>query len=87
VILADACKTFLIAFQHAEGHLVPKFHLFWHLTVGMIVHGNARFYHTYPDERLNGIIASLASKCHPRTFADTVLRRVLYDNVCAALIA
>ncbi len=39
---------------------------------------NARYYHTYVDETLNGEYAKLANKCHPRTLNSVLWRRVLF---------
>ncbi len=52
-----------------------------HLTHRVFVHGNAKFYHTFIDEGLNGTLKEIARKSHPLTFALTVFRRVLVGNV------
>lgn len=85
--VATRCKIFELgltivnAYAAAEGHCVPKFHLFVHLCFDMCHHqGNARFYHTYCDESLNGRLARIGNKVHPVTFASSIWRRVLFGD-------
>lgn len=48
--------------------LVPKFHLFQHLTEWQTVDfGNPRFWWCYPDEDLIGHLIEVAGSTHPRT--------------------
>lgn len=50
------------------------------MTVRMASHGNAKFYHTFIDEGLNGTIKEIARRSHPLTFSETVFRRVLLGD-------
>ena len=74
--LFDACMTCLQAYRHSGGHMIPKCHLWVHLTVQIAMHGNAKFYSTYVDEALNGTIKAIAQKSHQLTFSETIFRRV-----------
>lgn len=76
--LMDQMLRMLHSYKEAGGHLVPKHHLMFHLIRNVSEHGNARAYHCFYDESLNGKIAKIASKLHPRTFAETVFRRLLF---------
>ena len=59
--------------------LVPKFHLFLHLCEWQaITHGNPRYFWTYPDEDLAGIMADVAKSCHPTTMATSALFKWLH---------
>ena len=59
--------------------LQPKLHLFLHLCEWQaITHGNPRYYWTYADEDLMGIMAEIASSCHPRTMAMSALFKWLH---------
>ena len=59
--------------------VVPKLHMFQHLCEWQALSsGNPRFYWTYPDEDLAGIMADVAGSCHPRTMATTALFKWLH---------
>ena len=59
--------------------LQPKLHLFLHLCEWQaIAQGNPRYYWTYPDEDLAGMMAEVASSCHPRTMATSALFKWLH---------
>ena len=50
--------------------VTPKLHLFVHLCEWQAVEfGNPRYYWTYPDEDLVGLLIDIAQSCHPRTMA------------------
>ena len=53
-------------------HIVPKHHLFLHLTHGIRHKGNPRFYQTYLDESLNKTICSIAASSHRSTMERRV---------------
>ena len=57
------------------GHLVPKHHLMIHCIQRIKHLGNPRFYHTYRDESLNGIVVRIAKTAHRLTFMHTVHRK------------
>ena len=49
-------------------------HLFMHLTeIQCVMHGNPRYYWTYTDEDLVGMMVEIVETCHPTTMAFTVL--------------
>jgi hypothetical protein len=41
--MMQLCLTCVNSYAAAGGHLVPKFHLWVHLTYDMTLHGNARW--------------------------------------------
>ena len=52
----------------------PKLHLFVHLCeIQCVMYGNPRYYWTYADEDLVGMMVEIAETCHPATMAFTVL--------------
>ena len=59
--------------------LIPKIHLFLHLCEWQAVEqGNPRYYWTYPDEDLAGMIAKVAASCHPTTVDTNALIKWLH---------
>lgn len=59
--------------------MMPKMHLFVHLCEWQAEEcGNPRFYWTYPDEDLVGIMVEIAESCHPRTLAMNCLFKWLH---------
>ena len=59
--------------------LMPKLHLFLHLCEWQSVElGNPRYYWTYPDEDLAGLMAQVATSCHPRTMHTAALFKWLH---------
>ena len=54
--------------------LMPKLHLFLHLCEWQAQsHGNPRFFWTYADEDLAGIMADVAASCHTLTVETSAL--------------
>ena len=67
--------------------LSPKMHLFMHLCIYQAVyHGNPRYYTTYGDEDLVGILIGVASGVHPNTLAISVVTKWLHCVFDALLI-
>ena len=67
----DALAEFLDTFhrhcalmKNAGGKFVPKHHLWAHMVHMAKIAGNPRFYSTFLDETLNGVVASIAQSCH-----------------------
>ena len=59
--------------------LSPKMHLFLHLCIHQAVyHGNPRYYTTYGDEDLVGILIGVAGGVHPNTLAVSVMTKWLH---------
>ena len=59
--------------------LQPKLHLFLHLCEWQSVsHGNPRYYWTYADEDLAGLMAEIAKSVHPRTMCTSALFKWLW---------
>lgn len=54
--------------------LTPKFHLFLHLVeIQAVTLGNPRYYWTYMDEDLQGIVKHIALTCHAKHVAALLL--------------
>ncbi len=66
---------FATLYQRANGHIIPKFHLMLHMICRVAGNGNPRFYSTYKDESLNGVIARIARSCHRRFWEFNVHRK------------
>ena len=59
-------------YTRAGGKLTPKHHLMVHMIQRIGRRGNPRFYATYRDESLNGIIGNIAKTSHRLTFCQTI---------------
>ena len=59
-------------YSRAGGQLTPKHHLMVHMIQRIGRRGNPRFYATYRDESLNGIIGNIAKYAHRLTFCQTI---------------
>ena len=54
--------------------VMPKLHLFAHLTEWQVEEwGNPRYYWTYSDESLVGLLIEVAESCHPATMAISAI--------------
>ena len=71
--LCDCVRQHMAALRELEFAVIPKHHLWVHLTVGVRKLGNPRFYWTFLDESLNGNIKKIARRCHQATFERRVL--------------
>jgi hypothetical protein len=59
--------------------MAPKFHIFCHLCEWQAREfGNPRFYWTYADEDLVGLLIDIARTCHPKTLAVNALFKWLH---------
>ena len=67
---------FTVLFGRAGGEHQPKSHLMFECLLHAHKHGNPIHYHTYMDETLNGVIASIARSCHRLTWSDSVFRKI-----------
>jgi hypothetical protein len=66
--MLDLFLRFSHLYVRGGGQLVPKFHAMIHLLQWAHIHGNPKYYHTYRDESLNGLIAKIGKSCHFRSF-------------------
>jgi len=78
-------KRFAILFDRAGGHQIPKMHLMFHLIMRCGHAGNPRYYMTYKDESLNGIVARIAKACHRRCWEVCVHRKFNYMLLATGL--
>ena len=62
-------------FSRSGRTLAPKNHLWLHLAQQAARNGNPKFFSTYPDESLNGIIAKICRTAHPNTLAIMVFKK------------
>ena len=59
--------------------MAPKFHIFCHLCEWQAREfGNPRYYWTYADEDLVGLMIDIAETCHPKTIAVNALFKWLH---------
>ena len=57
----------------------PKLHLFEHLAeVQSVAWGNPRYYWTYSDEDLVGLLVGMAELLHPVTLCSSLLFKLLH---------
>ena len=73
--LMDAYLRHLSMWFRSGGACYPKHHLMLHCIQRTRILGNPRFYHTFRDESLNGVVVKLARSCHRTTFMDSVHER------------
>ena len=59
-------------YMRAGGNFVPKHHLFFHCIQRIQVLGNPKYYSTYRDESLNGVVVKLARSSHRLVFMESV---------------
>ena len=62
-------------YERAGGQIIPKHHLLIHCFQRTASLGNPKYYHTYKDESLNGVVVKIARSSHRLTFYDTVHRK------------
>jgi hypothetical protein len=70
--LFDSYHCFCLAYMAADGHLIPKCHLMYHLIAQAKSRGNPKFYATYFNESFNGFLAKICRNAHRRTMYRTV---------------
>jgi len=71
-----------MCFDRAGGQCRPKWHLMIHCILKMTWFGNARYYWTYRDEGLNGVLAKIARSCHRRHWQEAVHTKF---SICKSL--
>jgi len=64
-----------ILYDRAAGVLRPKWHIMLHACDRISHFGSPRYYWTYKDESINGVVAKIARSCHRRAWAETVHRK------------
>ena len=70
--MLDVYLSFVHLYHRGGGDLKPKHHQLVHMLQKCNRHGNPRFYQTYRDESLNGLIAKIAASCHFNSFQSVV---------------
>ena len=61
---------------HAAGvRLLPKHHMMVHMALRMHLHGSPRWYTTFHDEAVNGMVATIGRSTHRWTFEGAVHRK------------
>ena len=66
--LMGLCMVHCDAALAAGVHMIPKHHLWIHMTRRICSKGNPRFYSTFLDESLNAVLSDIAASNHRRTF-------------------
>ena len=74
--LLDFCIRHLRLMMHANVQLLPKHHLWCHLTIRIKDAGNPRCYSTFLDESLNKVLANMASASHRARWEERTFFRV-----------
>ena len=74
-LLMCSYLRFHIAFVRAGGGAIPKSHLMVHMIQNTALHGNPRFYWSFRNESLNGVVTKIARGAHRLTFMITVLNK------------
>ena len=83
-LLLDKVLRHLRILQHVGVKLLPKHHLWCHLTVRIRTAGNPRAYSTFLDESLNRALANMASAAHRARWEErTFMRTQLLPQVAA----
>ena len=72
LLMWAAYMRHLVLYVRAGGQLRPKHHLMMHLLHATKWLGNPRYYATYKDESLNGVIARIGRSCHRTHFGMSV---------------
>lgn len=71
-------SRFLHYWKAWGGHMVYKHHAAWHIAQMAAIHGNPRFYWTYPDESENRAMKKVAQSMHAGpTFYTSFMQKVL----------
>lgn len=74
--LMNSYTRFVTLSERAGMPKIPKCHLMMHMLQRAVKKGNPRWYSTYRDESLNGIIGKVAASVHPRVFAMSALTKI-----------
>jgi len=69
-------QRFASLFTKADGEVIPKFHLMYHLIFRSKYSGNPIFHQTYYHEHVNGKIAKVARSCHRSTWGTSVHKKI-----------
>ena len=80
--LSSLFLTAHTCYDRAGGSLKPKWHMMCHAIERLHLFGNPRFYWTYRDEGMNGVLAKIARSCHRRHWMETVHNKF---ELCKAL--
>ena len=75
-----AYYRFATLYSRADGNVVGKVHLMFHLIIGARRKGNPRFYSTYMDESFNGVLAKIARCTHKLDWYRGIFKKVSVFN-------
>ena len=70
--LFNAYLRYVSSWMRMGFELQPKHHLMFHLIARVEKLGNPRFYWTYRDESLNGVLIKVARSAHRGRFMETI---------------
>ena len=83
-VLYSNLAAMSVAAHEKKWNISPKLHIFVHLCEWQACEfGNPRYYWTYPDEDLVGLLIDIAETCHLKTLAVSALCKWLhlaFDN-------
>ena len=75
-----AYYRFASLYVRADGNIVGKLHLMFHLIIDARYKGNPRFYSTYKDESFNGVLAKIARATHRLDWYQGIFKKVSVFN-------
>ena len=73
--LMSAYLHHVTMFKRAGGQTIPKHHMALHMIKQAAWMGNPKYFQTYHDETLNGVIAKIARGTHRISFAQATHRK------------
>ena len=73
--LCECVRLHLASLKRLCISLIPKHHIWIHLTVNAGRDGNPRYYWTFLDEHLNGTLKKIMRRCHQTTFERRALAK------------
>eukprot|EP00959_Pyramimonas_sp_CCMP1952_P099548 2081175-Pyramimonas_sp.AAC.1 len=74
--LIDTFHRHTSLMSRVRARFVPKHHLWAHLVQCAAANGNPRFYSTFLDETLNGVVATMAKAGHSKTWERSIFTRL-----------
>eukprot|EP00959_Pyramimonas_sp_CCMP1952_P467825 9492239-Pyramimonas_sp.AAC.1 len=74
--LLDLCLRRITVAKSAGVLLVPKHHMWVHLTIGIRLTGNPRWFSCFTDESLNAGISTIAQTCHRAQWETRIFQKV-----------
>ena len=74
--LLETFHVYVRNWRAAGARFLPKHHLWAHLVLLTQANGNPRFYNTFLDETLNGVVGHVARASHQLTWERSIFKRL-----------